>query len=33
LPVSSSSKAALFAHADSLSHEDLVGLLRAQLAG
>jgi len=33
LPITSSSKAALFAHADKLSQDDLMGLLRAQLTG
>lgn len=33
LPFTSSSKAALFAQADTLSQEELLGLLRARLAG
>lgn len=33
LPISSSSKAELYARADALSQDELVGLLRAQLAG
>ncbi len=33
LPISSSSKAVLFAKADALSHDDLLGLLRQRLAG
>lgn len=33
LPISSSSKAVLYAKADALSHDDLLGLLRQRLAG